>query len=56
MGILFAFFQKDNVAELKRDREKLLDKKANQDAKIDEEIHEIDKRIAELEGKNKGSN
>lgn len=52
MSWFFAFFQKDNVAELKKDREKLVAKKG----KIDEEIKAIDKRIAELESKDKGRN
>ena len=52
MGWLFGLLQKDNVAELKKDKEKLVAKKA----KIDEEIKAINKRIAELESENKGSN
>lgn len=52
MSIWFIWFQKNSVAELKKDREKLLDKKA----KIDEEIKAINERIAELESKDKGSN
>ena len=56
MGWLFAFFQKDSVAELKKDKEKLLAKKEKQNAKIDEEIKAINERIAELESKDKGSN
>lgn len=52
MGALFMFFQKDNVAELKADKEKLIAKKD----KIDEEIAAIDERIAQLESENKGNN
>lgn len=52
MGWLFGWLQKDNVAELKKDKEKLVSKKA----KIDEEIKAINKRIAELESKDKGNN
>lgn len=48
MSKWFIWFQKDNVAELKKDREKLVEKKA----KVDEEIKAIDKRIAELESRN----
>ena len=48
MGAFLWWFQKDNVAELKKDREKLVEKKA----KVDEEIKAIDKRIAELESAN----
>ena len=48
MSKWFIWFQKDNVAELKKDREKLVEKKA----KVDEEIKAIDKRIAELESAN----
>lgn len=48
MGGLFMWFQKDNVAELKKDKEKLVEKKAN----IEEEIKAIDERIKELESKN----
>lgn len=52
MGRLFGWLQKDSVAELKGDKEKLLDKKA----KLDEEIAAIDERIAELESKNEDNN
>ena len=45
MSKWFIWFQKDNVAELKKDREKLVEKRA----KVDDEIKAIDKRIAELE-------
>lgn len=48
MGGFFAWFQKDNVAELKKDMEKLTEKKAD----IEEEIKAIDERIKELESKN----
>ena len=47
MSWMFAWFQKDNVAELKKDKEKLIEKKA----KIEEELKAIDERIAELESK-----
>lgn len=52
MGRLFVWFQCDNVAELKKDREKLLEKKE----KLDEEIEAINERIAELESKDKSNN
>lgn len=52
MGRLFMWLQKDNVAELKIDREKLLEKKA----KLDEEINAINERIAKLESKNEDNN
>lgn len=47
MSKWFIWFQKDNVAELKKDREKLVEKRA----KVDDEIKAIDKRIAELESR-----
>ena len=56
MGEWFVWFQKNSVAELKKDREKLLAKKEKQNAKIDKEIKAINERIAELESKDKGSN
>ncbi len=52
MGAFFMWFQKDNVAELKVDREKLVEKKM----KLEQEIFAIDERIAELESKNKDNN
>ena len=52
MGRLFGWLQKDTVAELKVDKEKLLEKKAD----IDEEIAAIEERIAELESKNEDNN
>ena len=48
MGWFFGLLQKNNVAELKKDKEKLVEKKA----KINEEIKAIDNRIKELESKN----
>lgn len=51
MGRWFALLQKDNVAELKRDKERLEEKKA----RLDEEIEAISQRIAELESENKDS-
>lgn len=47
MGRFFMWFQKDNIAELKKDREKLVEKRND----IDEEIKAIDKKIAEIESK-----
>lgn len=47
MGRFFGLFQKNNVAELKIDRQKLVDKIV----KIEEEIKAIDERIKELESK-----
>lgn len=44
MGWLFMWFQKNNVAELKKDKEKLVARKAE----IEEEIKAIDERIAML--------
>lgn len=52
MGLFFGWLQKDNVAELKLDKEKLIEKKA----KIDEEIKAIEERISELESKNENKN
>lgn len=52
MGRLFGWLQKDNVAELKTDREKLLAKRA----KCDEEITAIEERIAKLESKDEDNN
>lgn len=52
MGRFFGWFQKDNVAELKSDRDKLVNKRAE----LDEEIAAIDERIATLESENKDSN
>lgn len=52
MGLFFMWLQKDNVAELKLDREKLIEKKA----KLDEEIKAINERIAELESKDESNN
>ena len=51
MGRWFVWFQKDNVAELKLDREKLEEKRA----KLDEEIETISQRITELESKDESS-
>lgn len=45
MGIFFGFFQKDDVAELKKDRAYLVEKKE----KIEAEIEAIDEKIASLE-------
>lgn len=50
MGRFFAWLQKDNVAELKIDREKLIEKRD----KLNEEINAIDERIESLERKDKG--
>lgn len=52
MGRFFMWFQKDNIAELKKDREKLVEKRND----IDEEIKAIDEKIAKIESENKGSN
>lgn len=52
MGRFFAWLQKDSVAELKSDRDKLVNKRAE----LDEEIAAIDERIAALESENKDSN
>lgn len=49
MGRFFGWFQKDSVAELKKDREKLVEKRND----IDEEIKAIDEKIAEIESKDK---
>lgn len=51
MSWMFAWFQNDDIAELKQHKEKLVEKKA----KLEEEIKAIDERIAELESKNKNS-
>lgn len=45
MGIFFGLFQKDDIAELKKDREYLIEKKV----KIEAEIEAIDEKIASLE-------
>lgn len=52
MGRFFAWLQKDNVAELKGDKEKLIKKRAE----LDKEITAIDERITTLESENKDSN
>lgn len=52
MGRFFGWFQKDNVAELKTDKAKLVKKRDN----LNEEIAAIDERIATLESENKDSN
>jgi cell division protein FtsB len=49
MGEFFLWFQKNNVAELQKDIEKLEAKKA----KIDEEIKAVKAKIKELESKDK---
>ena len=46
MGILFGFFQKDDVAELEKDKAYLVEKKE----KIEAEIEAIDEKIASLKG------
>ena len=56
MSWLFAFFQKDNVAELEKDIEKLETRKKNYNKKIDAEIKAVKERIAKLGSKDKGSN
>ena len=56
MGEWFAWFQKNNVAELEKDIEKLKAKKDKNNKKIDAEIKAIKERIAKLESENKGSN
>lgn len=52
MGRFFGWFQKDNVAELKLDREKLVSKKEA----IEEEITAIEERIAEIESQDENCN
>jgi predicted nucleic acid-binding Zn-ribbon protein len=52
MSKWFAFFQKDNIAELNNDKAKLLEKKQA----IEDEIKAIDERIEQLESENKGNN
>ena len=52
MGRFFMWLQKDNVAELKIDREKLIKKRDE----LNEEITAIDERIKTLECKDKGCN
>lgn len=52
MGRFFMWLQKDNVAELKADKEKLLKKRAE----LDDEIAAIDERITTLESENKDNN
>jgi hypothetical protein len=47
MGAFFAFFQKDAIAELEKDKAKLMEKKE----KIAEEIKAIDEKIANLKSK-----
>lgn len=47
MGALFAWFQKDNVAELEKDKAKLVEKRDN----LNEEIKAIDEKIASLKSK-----
>ena len=51
MGKFFGWFQKDDVAELKKDREALVKKAAD----IEEEIKAIDERIAKIEAENEGN-
>ena len=51
MGKWFGWFQKDDVAELKKDREALVKKAAD----IAEEIKAIDERIAKIEAENEGN-
>lgn len=50
MGRLFAWFQKDSVAELEKDKAKLIDKKEQ----IEAEIDAIELKIEELKSENKG--
>lgn len=47
MGIFFMFFQKDNVAELEKDKAKLIEKRDN----LNEEIKAIDEKIDSLKRK-----
>lgn len=46
MGVFFVWFQGNDVAELKREKQKRLDKIEQ----IKEEVKAIDEKIAELEG------
>lgn len=47
MGALFGWLQKDNVAELEKDKAKLVEKRDN----LNEEINAIDEKIASLKSK-----
>lgn len=47
MGAFFMFFQKDNVAELEKDKAKLIEKRDN----LNEEIKAIDEKIDSLKRK-----
>lgn len=49
MSKWFMWFQKDNVAELEKDKAKLLERKAELEA----EIKAIDEKIVEIKSKNK---
>ena len=47
MGALFGWFQKDNVAELEKDKAKLIEKRDE----LNEEIKAIDEKIVSLKSK-----